>query len=115
VADTFGEMGLWYRLAQVALIGGTFGDVEGHSPWEAVHLGTPVLHGPRTANFRGDYAMLDAAGAAVAVQTPDDVTQALDTDLSARAEAARALTEAARRDTEALTDALLARMEARHG
>ena len=63
-ADTYGEMGLWYRLAEVALIGGGFDAVGGHNPWEAVQLGTAILHGPDTMNFLGDYARLDAAGAA---------------------------------------------------
>ncbi len=51
IADTFGEMGLWYRLSRAALIGGSFGAVEGHNPWEAVRLGVPVLHGPRTGTL----------------------------------------------------------------
>ena len=34
VADSFGELGLWYRLCPVVLMGGTFGPVEGHNPWE---------------------------------------------------------------------------------
>jgi len=57
-------MGLWYRLAEVALIGGGFDSIGGHNPWEAVQLGTAVLHGPDTQNFLADYARLDAAGAA---------------------------------------------------
>ena len=64
LADSYGEMGLWYRLAEVALIGGGFDSIGGHNPWEAVQLGTAVLHGPDTQNFLADYARLDAAGAA---------------------------------------------------
>lgn len=59
--DTFGELGLVYRLAQIALIGGTFSDIEGHNPWEAVALETAVIHGPRTANFPNDYVQLQDA------------------------------------------------------
>ncbi len=64
LADTFGDLGLWYRLATIALIGGSFDDTEGHNPWEAVVLGVPVLHGPRVGNFGTDYATLAAAGVA---------------------------------------------------
>ncbi|MDA9207723.1 3-deoxy-D-manno-octulosonic acid transferase [Octadecabacter sp.] len=86
VADTFGELGLWYRVASAALIGGTFDAVEGHNPWEAVALGCPVLHGPRIANFATDFASLAAANAARPVQTPDDIYTALiDPDLPAMA------------------------------
>ncbi len=64
VADTLGELGLWYRLAQVALIGGSFGNTEGHNPWEAIVLGCPVMCGPNTANFTQDYRQLEAEGLA---------------------------------------------------
>lgn len=65
LADTFGELGLWYRLASFALVGGGFDATGGHNPWEAVQLGVPVLHGPNTANFADDYGLLDQAGASV--------------------------------------------------
>ena len=38
LADTFSEMGLWYACSAHALIGGSFCDVEGHNPWEALQL-----------------------------------------------------------------------------
>ncbi len=64
IADTYGEMGLWYRLCPVSVIGGSFGDTGGHNPWEAASLGSAILHGPRTANFGDDYAALALAEAA---------------------------------------------------
>lgn len=67
IVDTLGEMGLWFRLCPVSLIGGSFGPTEGHNPWEAATLGSAILHGPRVANFAGDYAALHAANAALPV------------------------------------------------
>lgn len=67
IVDTLGEMGLWYRLCPVSLIGGSFGATEGHNPWEAAALDSAILHGPRVANFAGDYAALHRAGAALPV------------------------------------------------
>ncbi|MFT5343775.1 MAG: 3-deoxy-D-manno-octulosonic-acid transferase [Paracoccaceae bacterium] len=64
LADSYGELGLWYRLAEVALIGGGFDQIGGHNPWEAAALGAAILHGPDVANFVADYAALDGAGAA---------------------------------------------------
>jgi 3-deoxy-D-manno-octulosonic-acid transferase len=64
VADTLGELGLWYRVAQVALIGGSFGDTEGHNPWEAIVVGCRVMCGPNTSNFARDYLKLEAEGLA---------------------------------------------------
>lgn len=80
LCDTFGDMGLIYHLAQAALIGGTFTEIEGHNPWEAAALGCAILHGPRTAHFRADYAELDAAGGAIRVETAEDITNALASD-----------------------------------
>jgi 3-deoxy-D-manno-octulosonic-acid transferase len=67
LADSYGEMGLWYALGDVALVGGGFDAIGGHNPWEAVALDTAVLHGPDTYNFVGDYELLDSAGGALAV------------------------------------------------
>jgi 3-deoxy-D-manno-octulosonic-acid transferase len=62
LADTIGEMGLWYRLAPVALVGGSLATVGGHNPHEPLALGCAVLHGPNVWNFSESYATLDAQG-----------------------------------------------------
>jgi len=94
IVDTFGEMGLWYRLCATCLIGGTFGPTEGHNPWEPAALGSAILHGPRVANFAADFAALHEAGAAQAVQ-PEAVIAALTADHAAMAARAKALSDAA--------------------
>ena len=65
VADTFGETGLWLRLATVAIIGKTFGNGGGQTPIEAAHCATAIVHGPSTFNFAEVFAALDARGGAV--------------------------------------------------
>ena len=60
LADTIGEMGLWYRLAPVALVGGSLAAVGGHNPHEPLSLGCAVLHGANVWNFSESYAALDA-------------------------------------------------------
>lgn len=53
LADTMGEMGLWYRLADAVYLGGGHAPgVGGHNPLEALQLGKPVLTGPSVYNFR---------------------------------------------------------------
>jgi 3-deoxy-D-manno-octulosonic-acid transferase len=84
IVDTFGEMGLWYRLCPVTIIGGTFGPTEGHNPWEPAALGSAILHGPRIANFAADFTALHQAGAALPVQ-PEGLLTAFSTDHSAMA------------------------------
>lgn len=109
LADTFGELGLWYRLAPAALIGGSFGPVEGHNPWEAAHLDAALLHGPRTANFADDYTTLGDAQAARRIETPDDLAAALTSpDLPELTRNARTLLTAGQGRLEALCDDLLA-------
>lgn len=93
LADSFGELGLFYRLSPAAFIGGTLSAVEGHNPWEAAQLGCAILHGPRTANFAADYAALTEAGAARLADRPDKLAAALsDPALAAQSERAMALT-----------------------
>lgn len=65
LADTIGEMDLWYPAAGAVLICGSFGAAGGHSPWEAAGHGSAILHGPEIASAAEDYAALDQAGAAI--------------------------------------------------
>ena len=67
LADTIGEMGLWYRLADVAFLGGSLVPHGGQNPIEPAKLGVPVLHGPHVRNFREVYAALAAVGGVMAV------------------------------------------------
>lgn len=75
IADTIGEMGLWYRLAPVALVGGSFASVGGHNPHEPLALGCAVLHGPNVWNFAESYERLDSLGQATAVNSQADVAR----------------------------------------
>lgn len=68
LADTFGELGLWYRLAEIAFIGASMRNLGGHNPWEAICLGVPVMSGAHTDNFQNDYAQLQALGLAQLVK-----------------------------------------------
>lgn len=53
LADTMGEMGLWYRLADTVYLGGGHAPgIGGHNPIEALQLNIPVLSGPSIFNFR---------------------------------------------------------------
>jgi len=63
IADTFGELGLWYALAAIAFVGGSFVRVGGHNPYEPAHAGCAILHGPQVANFHHAYADMHRHGA----------------------------------------------------
>jgi 3-deoxy-D-manno-octulosonic-acid transferase len=64
VADTMGELGLFYRLAPIVFMGGSLVEHGGQNPIEAVKLGASILHGPHVFNFTDVYEALDRAGGA---------------------------------------------------
>lgn len=67
IVDTLGETGLFYRLAPLVFLGGSFGAEGGHNPFEPAALGAAVLTGPGTAHQQAAFAGLIAAGAAARV------------------------------------------------
>ncbi|MEM8631322.1 MAG: glycosyltransferase N-terminal domain-containing protein [Pseudomonadota bacterium] len=77
LADTLGEMGLWYRIAPVSFVGGSLVEIGGHNPFEPAALGSAILYGPHVDNFRDIYARLAAAGGARLVATPTSLEQAV--------------------------------------
>lgn len=64
VADTLGELGAFFRLADVVLMGGTFVDgIGGHNLIEPARLGAAVISGPHFSNWLDIYrAFIDAGG-----------------------------------------------------
>ena len=67
VADTLGELGTFYALCSNSFIGGSLVPHGGQNPIEAVKLGSTVLAGPHTGNFRDTYRALDDADGVVRV------------------------------------------------
>jgi 3-deoxy-D-manno-octulosonic-acid transferase len=72
IADTLGELGLFYRLARIAFIGGSMGGHGGHNPLEAAQLDCAVLHGPDMANFQSvSDSLLVVDGAEIVTSAPE--------------------------------------------
>ena len=91
LADTLGEMGLWYRLASVSFIGGSLVDVGGHNPFEPALLGSAILFGPHVGNFDASYRRFVEAGAAIQVHDTTELTRVLGETLRADKAAALAM------------------------
>ncbi|MBS0506345.1 MAG: 3-deoxy-D-manno-octulosonic acid transferase [Proteobacteria bacterium] len=72
LGDTLGEMALYYGLAHVALLGGSFAPLGGQNLIEAAACACPVVMGPHTFNFAEAAELAIAAGAARRV--PDMVS-----------------------------------------
>ena len=64
LGDSLGEMPLYYGMADVALLGGSFAPRGGHNLIEAAACGCPLLMGPHTFNFMQAAQWAEAAGAA---------------------------------------------------
>ncbi len=64
LADTMGELGLFYRLAPIVFMGGSLVHHGGQNPIEAIKLGASIVHGPHVFNFTDVYEALDTAGGA---------------------------------------------------
>src|SRR5579864_2199401 len=62
VADTMGELGLFYRLSPIVFMGGSLVEHGGQNPIEAIKLGASIVHGPHVFNFADVYEALDSAG-----------------------------------------------------
>jgi 3-deoxy-D-manno-octulosonic-acid transferase len=63
VADTIGELGLFYALSPIAFVGGSLIERGGQNPVEPIKLGAAVLTGPNWQNFRDSYTeLLKASG-----------------------------------------------------
>ncbi len=77
LADTMGEMGLWYRLADTVYLGGGHAPgVGGHNPLEALRLGKPILTGPSLFNFKDLTERLNGHQGFAIVADADKLAQA---------------------------------------
>ena len=99
LVDTLGELGLIYRLADIAFVGGSLAPHGGHNPLEPARLDCALVTGPHTENFAEAYAALEDSGAVSRVtdaSTLAGAVRALLDDETARATRSAAAREAAR-------------------
>lgn len=118
LGDSLGEMALYYGLADVALLGGSFAPLGGQNLIEAAACGCPVVLGPHTFNFAQAAEAACSAGAAQRVaDMAQGVRAACDWVSNTRrlalghtqaAQFAHAHRGAAQRTTHALADVLAA-------
>lgn len=113
LADTLGELGLFFRLADVVVLGGGWAEgVGGHNPLEPARLGKPVVSGSAVANWAAVFGEMIEADA-VRLADPEKLGPML-TELLGNPEGASALGERgrafARREDGAL-DRLWARLK----
>ena len=80
LADTLGELGLFYKISDIAFIGGSLIPHGGQNPVEPIRLNCPIMTGPNWHNFRAIYSKLIAADACIETDRPsltDDLRRLL--------------------------------------
>ncbi len=105
IADTMGELGLFYRLTPLAFVGGTLVPVGGHNPLEPARLHCAVMAGPHSFNSATAYAAIFAAQGLGLVRSSGEIA-ALAGRLLGDPAAAKALGDAAARGAAALGGAV---------
>ena len=112
LADTMGELGVFYRLAPVAFVGASLVPKGGQNPLEAAQLGCAICFGPEMTNCRDIADALIAADAAVEIRDAESLATRIERMLSdgtARERsgaAARAVAATGRGATERVLEAL---------
>jgi 3-deoxy-D-manno-octulosonic-acid transferase len=76
IGDSMREMALYYGLADVALLGGSFEPFGGQNLIEAAACGCPVVMGQHTFNFAEAAQLAQAAGAALRVDSMEEAVRA---------------------------------------
>ena len=77
VADTIGELGLFYRLSPIVFMGGSLIKHGGQNPIEPAKLDNAILHGPHVHSFATIYSELNKQRAAATVTNADSLARSL--------------------------------------
>jgi len=94
LADTLGELGLFFRLAGIAFMGKSLVPMGGQNPLEAAKLGCAIVHGPHMMNFEDITERLKGADAALEVADEAALEAAIGRLLDDAAECERLATAA---------------------
>jgi len=81
LADTLGEVGLWYALTDVVLMGGSLIPHGGHNPLEPLKAGKPTYSGPNMQNFKDMSEILSAKKVLKVCQSNEEIINNLNNAL----------------------------------
>jgi 3-deoxy-D-manno-octulosonic-acid transferase len=73
IADTIGEMGIFYRLTGIVFMGGSLVEHGGQNPLEAARLECAIISGNNVDNFRDMYSELEEAGGVVIIKDASEL------------------------------------------
>jgi 3-deoxy-D-manno-octulosonic-acid transferase len=78
LADTMSELGLFYRLCPITVIGGSFVPIGGHNPIEAAQFESAIIFGPHMFKTKGLVQEFLRAEAALQLQHANELAFAVD-------------------------------------
>ncbi|MGV8995353.1 MAG: 3-deoxy-D-manno-octulosonic acid transferase [Parvibaculaceae bacterium] len=117
LADTLGELGLFYRLTEIVFIGGTMNALGGHNPFEPARLRAALIAGPSDFNFAESFASFAEAKAMSRITSKSELTTTISNLLNdeherhRRIEAAASVVSSSDNATETICEGLLALMD----
>jgi len=82
IADTIGEMGIFYRLSGIVFMGGSLVEHGGQNPLESARLQCAILTGPNTDNFKDVYNDLEESNGVLVVKDAGDLAKRIEELLS---------------------------------
>lgn len=81
IVDRFGELGLFFSLANISFIGGSFKQ-GGHNVLEPAHFNNCIIFGPDMSNFANIASEMLSSGAAVQIQNESELLNKIEYFLS---------------------------------
>ena len=78
VADTMGELGVFYRLVEIVFMGKSLVPLGGQNPLEPARLGCAVIHGPHMGNFEDIVRRMAQGGGAEEVTDEETLTSTVE-------------------------------------
>ena len=76
LADTIGELSLWYSASATTFVAGSILPIGGHTPFEPAAYGSAIIHGPHFSNFQDIYKELDQGQGAFLTESADEISTA---------------------------------------
>lgn len=107
LADSYGEMQIWYDHADLVYLGGGHEPgIGGHNPLEPLQAGKPVITGPHTTNFSDLFGELISLGLVRPVTDVDSVIQSIDAHKRVNQAKLERFIESGKAEFDATVDAL---------
>ena len=76
LADTIGELPLWYSSCSVTFVAGSLLPIGGHTPYEPALYSSTIIHGQYFSNFDEIYTKLNNSSGAIKANNPLQISSA---------------------------------------